>query len=225
MRRTRSASDIDASPKIAAMARKQRRAWASTSSGMTPSRADPQLAGAEDDARSGRNLDAMRIIGEGRMDGVRIQSAHLLRSPAGRVNEAPAGSARPASQWRPSCKASILQFDTEANNEVLWRGPVAWRLPRRLTHARRRQGFIRHQLARRGRARRILPGGRRRHLRQIRPRRHHRPGRPAGQQRAPAGGRAGSTSTWAATFCSPSTRSLAASRSSSSPRISRKTRR
>ena len=45
-----------------------------------------------------------------------------------------------------------------------------------------RRGDVRHQLAGRGRARRLLSGGRRRHLREIRPQGHHRPGRPAGGQ-------------------------------------------
>ena len=45
-----------------------------------------------------------------------------------------------------------------------------------------RQGVVRHQLGRRGRAWRLLPGGRGRHLREVRPRRDHRAGRPAGEQ-------------------------------------------
>ena len=45
----------------------------------------------------------------------------------------------------------------------------------------RREGHLRHQLGRRGRARRLLPGGRRRHLREIRPEGHDRAGRPAGR--------------------------------------------
>ena len=48
--------------------------------------------------------------------------------------------------------------------------------------ARARQGLLRHQLARGSRARRLLPGGRRRHLRQIRARGEDRSGRAAGQQ-------------------------------------------
>ena len=45
-----------------------------------------------------------------------------------------------------------------------------------------RQGLVRHQLGRRGRAWRLLSGGRGRHLQEIRPRRDHRAGRPAGEQ-------------------------------------------
>ena len=44
------------------------------------------------------------------------------------------------------------------------------------------QGLVRNQLGRRSRAWRLLPGGRRRHLQEIRPRRHHRAGRPERQQ-------------------------------------------
>ena len=50
----------------------------------------------------------------------------------------------------------------------------------------RGQGEVRHQLARRGRAWRLLPGRRRRHLREIRPRCRDRAGRAAGRQRHPA---------------------------------------
>ena len=45
-----------------------------------------------------------------------------------------------------------------------------------------RQNLVRHQLGGRGRARRLLSGGRRRHLQDIRPRRDDRAGRPAGEQ-------------------------------------------
>ena len=49
-----------------------------------------------------------------------------------------------------------------------------------------RQGLVRHQLGGRGRARRLLPGARRRHLPEIRPRRHHRAGRAEREQPHPA---------------------------------------
>ena len=52
-----------------------------------------------------------------------------------------------------------------------------------------RQSLVRHQLGRRRRARRLLPGAGRRHLPQARPRRDDRPGRSAGEQPAPACGR------------------------------------
>ena len=48
-----------------------------------------------------------------------------------------------------------------------------------------RQGVVRNQLGRRGRTWRLLPGGCRRHLQEIRPRRHHRAGRPQHQQPHP----------------------------------------
>ena len=44
------------------------------------------------------------------------------------------------------------------------------------------QGLVRNQLGRGSRAWRLLPGGRRRHLQEIRPRRHHRAGRSQQQQ-------------------------------------------
>ena len=44
------------------------------------------------------------------------------------------------------------------------------------------QGLVWNQLGRGGRAWRLLPGGGRRHLQEIRPRRHHRAGRPQHQQ-------------------------------------------
>ena len=47
---------------------------------------------------------------------------------------------------------------------------------------RSRQGHLRHQLGRRGRAWRLLPGGCRRHLQKIRPRRQHRSGRAEREQ-------------------------------------------
>ena len=52
-----------------------------------------------------------------------------------------------------------------------------------------RQGLVRHQLGGAGRARRLLPGARRRHLPEIRARRHHRAGRAEREQPPPAGGR------------------------------------
>ena len=58
-----------------------------------------------------------------------------------------------------------------------------WRsgaLPARPNHAG--QGLVRNQLGPRGRARRIFPGPGRRHLQEIRARRHHRAGRPQRQQ-------------------------------------------
>ena len=48
--------------------------------------------------------------------------------------------------------------------------------------AKPRQGPLRHQLGGRGRAWRLLPGARGRHLQEIRPRRHHRPGRAEREQ-------------------------------------------
>ena len=51
------------------------------------------------------------------------------------------------------------------------------------------QGLVRHQLGGRGRARRLLPGAGRRHLQEVRPRRHHRAGRAERQQPHPAAGR------------------------------------
>ena len=44
------------------------------------------------------------------------------------------------------------------------------------------QGLVRDQLAGRGRAWRLLPGGGRRHLQEVRARRHHRAGRPEREQ-------------------------------------------
>ena len=66
-----------------------------------------------------------------------------------------------------------------------------WRPPRRPAGigAGARQGLVRHQLGGRSRARRLLPGAGRRHLPEIRPRRHHRAGRPERQQPHPAAGR------------------------------------
>ena len=56
-----------------------------------------------------------------------------------------------------------------------------------------RRGLVRHQLARRGRAWRLLPGGRRRHLREIRPQGHDRPER---RQPGAADRPTRSSSTW-----------------------------
>ena len=72
--------------------------------------------------------------------------------------------------------------------KFLQASPGVWSLPAHVVRVRRRQGFVRHQLARRGRAWRILPSGRRWHLCKIRARRHDCAGRPAGQQRALARG-------------------------------------
>ena len=70
-----------------------------------------------------------------------------------------------------------------------------------------RQGLVRHQLGRRGRAWRLLSGGRRRHLQEIRPRRHHRAGRPAGEQPPAAARRQDRLLHERATRCRASTRS------------------
>ena len=83
----------------------------------------------------------------------------------------------------------------------------------------RRQGDLRHELARRSRARRLLSGGRRRHLRQIRARRDDRARAARRPTTAFCSPPASSTSTWAATCCSPSTRSTRICRSWSSPRF------
>ena len=63
------------------------------------------------------------------------------------------------------------------------------------------RGDLRHQLGRRGRAWRLLPGGRRRHLREIRPEGHHHPEGRAGACCSAAR----SSSTWRAT-CSARSR-------------------
>ena len=78
--------------------------------------------------------------------------------------------------------------------------------------ARRGQGQLRHRLEGRGRAWRLLPGDRRRHLQEARPRRDPAPGRAAGEPRAAAGRRPRSIST---------RRPIPSSRSISSPRTSR----
>ena len=88
-----------------------------------------------------------------------------------------------------------------------------------------RQGLVRHQLGRRGRAWRLLPGGRRRHLQEIRPRRHHRAGRPERQQPHAADRRQDRFLHEPRTRCSRSTRSPTTCRSSRSPPSSRRIRR
>ena len=85
-----------------------------------------------------------------------------------------------------------------------------------------RQGHVRHQLGGAGRAWRLLSGARRRHLQEIRPRRHHRSRRAECRIIASCCRSARSTSIMSANRCSRSTRSSRRCRPSRSPQCFQK---
>ena len=84
---------------------------------------------------------------------------------------------------------------------------------------------LRHQLGGGGRARRFLSGARRRHLQEVRARRHHRARRAEREQPHPAAGRQDRLLPDRQHAAGRSTRSRRTCRRSTSPRFSRRTRR